>query len=68
MSPPARDRPEVLILGLVDPMEAHARILRIDLEIKGCSLDELLLLAGEAGEAVSEGIGDEKLHVFCSSR
>ena len=35
---------------------------RVHLQVKGRGLDGLLLLAGEFGEAVGEGVGDEELH------
>lgn len=38
------------------------RIRRIQLQIEGSGLRQLLLLAAEFGEAVGEGVGDEELH------
>ena len=35
-----------------------------DLQVKGGRLDGLLLLAGQSGEAVGEGVGDAEFHQF----
>lgn len=56
------DGPEVLVLCRVERVEAHARIRRVDMEIEGGGLYGLLLVAGEAGEAIGEGVGDAELH------
>ena len=40
--------PEVFILGLVELVKAHTRVGRVELQVKGSRLDDLLLLAGEA--------------------
>lgn len=45
-------------LGLVELVEAHARIGRVDLKVERRRFDGFLLVAGQTGEAVSEGIGD----------
>ena len=55
-------RPEILVLRLVELVEAHARIGRVELQVEGRRLDGLLLVAGQSGEAVGEGIGDAKFH------
>ena len=43
------NRPEVFILGLVEPVKAHSGVGRIELQVEGSRLDGLLLLAGKAG-------------------
>ena len=55
-------RPEVLVLRLVELVEAHAGIGRVELQVEGRRLDGLLLVAGQAGEAVGEGVGDAEFH------
>ena len=57
-------RPEVLVLCLVEFVEAQTRCGRIQLHVKGRRLHCLLLVACQTGEAVGEGIGDSKLHVL----
>src|SRR5262245_4188747 len=56
-------RPEILILHLVELVEAHAWICRVELQVEGRRLDSLLLLAREPSQAVGEGIGDAKIHI-----
>ncbi len=56
------NRPEVLVLGLLELVEAHAGIGRIELQVERRCLDGLLLVPCQSGEAVSEGIGDAKFH------
>ena len=55
-------RPKVFILRLVQPVEAHPISRRIHLEVEGRRFDGLLLISGEAGETVREGVGDEEVH------
>ena len=55
-------RPEVLVLRLVQLVETHSRIGRVELQVEGGRLDGLLLVAGESGEAVGEGVGDQEVH------
>lgn len=55
-------RPEIFVLGPIKLVKAHARISWIQLQIKGGDLHGLLLFAGEFGEAVGKGVGDEKVH------
>ena len=55
-------RPKVFILRLVQPVEAHPISRRIHLAVESRRFDGLLLIAGEAGEAVGEGIGNEEVH------
>ena len=54
-------RPEVLVLRLVELLEAHARVGLIQLQIKGRRLRGLLFLACEPREAVGECVSDAKL-------
>lgn len=55
-------RPKILVLGAVKLVKTMPRIRRIQLQIEGSGLRQLLLLAAEFGEAVGEGVGDEELH------
>ena len=52
-------RPEILVLRLVELVEAHAGIGRIELQVERRRLDGLAL-ARQPGEAVGEGVGDAK--------
>ena len=56
------DRPEVLVLGFVELVEAHAWIGRIELQVERRHFDGLLLLASQSGEAVGEGVSNTKIH------
>src|SRR5437016_7556084 len=56
------DRPEAFVLRLVEAMEVEARARRVHLQIERGGLDRLLLVAGQARQAVGEGVGDEELH------
>ena len=56
------NRPKVFVFGLIKPMKLHTRTLRVHLQIKGRGLHGLLLLAGEFGEAIGEGIGNKEIH------
>jgi hypothetical protein len=55
-------RPEVLVFGLLDPMQAHAGMRRVQLQVERRGFDRLLLVAGQAGQAVGEGVGDAEVH------
>jgi hypothetical protein len=55
-------RPEVRISRFAQPVELHARTGGIKLEIERGRLRELLLIAGESGETVGEGVGDSEVH------
>lgn len=57
-------RPKALVPGLVELVKAHARMGRVDLQIKGRCFDGLLLITVEFGEAVGEGVGDAKIHHY----
>src|SRR5687768_2643117 len=59
---PGPHRPETLVLGFGELVKAHAWTSRIHLKIESRSLDLLLLLGGEPGKAIGEGIGDTKIH------
>ena len=54
------DRPEALVLRLVQPVKAQTRGRRVHLKIERGRLHGLLLVAGESGEAVGERIGDQE--------
>ena len=55
-------RPEVLVLRLVELVEAHSGIGGIELQVERRRLDGLLLVAGQSSEAVGEGVGDAEFH------
>ena len=55
-------RPEVLVLRLFDLVKAQARGGCIHLQVKGCGLGGLLLVASQPREAVGEGVGDAEQH------
>ena len=57
-------RPEVLVLGFVDLVEAHAGIGRVELQVESRRLDGFLLVAGQAAKTVGEGVGDAEVHNF----
>lgn len=54
--------PEIRIAGAVDSMRGKAEKARVHLEVEGGLLDLLLLLQGELGEGVIEGVGDAVGH------
>ena len=58
-------RPKVRVLRPVELVEAHTRIGRIELEIEGRGFDRLLLLTGQLGQVVGEGVGDAEFHLLC---
>jgi hypothetical protein len=47
-------RPEIFVSDLSELVEAHAGLGRIELQVEGRGLDGLLLVAGQAREAVGE--------------
>lgn len=57
-----RNRPEVLVLRIVELVEVQARIGRVDLQVERGRLDGLLLVARQTREAVSERVSDAELH------
>src|ERR1019366_1786026 len=61
------NRPEIVILRLVQLVEMQARMSRIHLKVKSCSLDGLLLFAIQFGEAVGECVCDSEVH-YCSGQ
>ena len=61
------NRPEVLVLRPIDLMQLQPRMRRVHLQVERRGLDCLLLVAGQPGEAVGEGIGDAELHQVCIS-
>ena len=52
----------MLVFGLLDPVQAHAGVRRVHLQIKRSGLDRLLLLASQACQAIGEGVGDAEVH------
>lgn len=55
-------RPEVPVPHLVDAVKTHPRAGRVQLQIERGGLDGLLLLAGQARQAIGEGVGDAEFH------
>src|SRR3989304_4287354 len=55
-------RPEVFVFCIVELVELHARIGRVQLQVKGRSLHGLLFFAGQFGEAVGKCISYTELH------
>ena len=43
-------------------MKLHPGVHRVELEVEGGGLGGLLLVTAQAGEAVGEGVRDEKVH------
>ncbi len=56
------DRPEVLVLRLVELVKLMPGLAGLSCKIERRRLDGLLLVAGQAGEAVGEGVGDAEFH------
>ena len=56
-------RPEILAPGVAELMKTHSRVGQIQLQIKGRGFHGLLLVAGQFGEAVGEGVGDAEVHI-----
>ena len=56
-------RPEVFVFGLVKLVQAHARIDRVHLQVERGGFDELLLVAGELGEAVSKRVSYAEINI-----
>lgn len=54
--------PEVFVFGFVEFVELDAGVGGVGLEVEDGDLDQLLLVAGEAGEAGGEGISDAEVH------
>jgi hypothetical protein len=54
--------PEIPVPRLVQPVQAHAGIGRVELQVEGRGLDRALLVAGEARQAIGEGVGDAEFH------
>ena len=44
----------MLVLGFFDAVELQPRIAEVLLQVEGCDLDGLLLVGGQAGEALGE--------------
>ena len=57
---------KILVLGIRYAVELQAWVARVLLQIEGCDLDGFLLVGGQPCEAVDEGVGDAKLHMFCA--
>ena len=54
--------PEVLVFRPIDLVQLQPRMRRVHLQVERRRLDRLLLVAGQLGEAVGEGVGDAELH------
>ena len=61
-------RPEVLVLAPCRAYGTHAGIGRVELQVERRRLDGFLLVAGQSGEAVGEGVGDAEFHQAASQR
>jgi len=55
------DRPKIPVAGLVELVKLHPRAAGVELEVKGRRLDGLLFVTGEAGEGVSECVGNAEI-------
>lgn len=55
-------RPEIHVLGFIELVKAETRIRGIELQVKGCRFDSLLLLARQTREAISEGVSHTEVH------
>ena len=55
--------PEVPVPDLIELVKAQSRLRRIELEVEGRRLDRLLLVAGEAREAIGERVRYAEIHV-----
>ena len=56
------NRPEVLVFGLIQLVEAQARMGRVQLQVKGGHLRGLLFVAGQACEAARKCVGYTEFH------
>ena len=54
--------PEVLVLRPVDLVQLQPRMRRVHLQVERRRLDGPLLVTGQLGQAVGEGVGDAELH------
>ena len=52
-----------VVLRPTEGFADHPQANRVDLQIEGGRLGGLLLVAGQTGEAVGEGVGDAEVHV-----
>jgi hypothetical protein len=55
-------RPEIPVPRLVQPVQAHAGVGRVELQVEGRGLGRSLLVAGQARQAIGEGVGDAEFH------
>ncbi|WP_245498883.1 hypothetical protein [Rhizobium ruizarguesonis] len=55
-------RPEVRVLGSVDPVELQAGPVRIGLQVERRQLDLLLFVIGELGERSSKAVSEDSGH------
>ena len=56
-------RPEVRIFRLVEFVQLHPRIGRVQLQVEGGGLDNFLFVTGKPGEAVGKGVGNPEFHL-----
>lgn len=56
------DRPEVQVLGILDPMKTQPGVRRIHLKIENCGLRGLLFLGRQLGQAPGECVGNAEVH------
>jgi hypothetical protein len=52
----------MLVFGLLDAVQAHAGVLRVQLQVKRCGLDSLLLVTRQPCQAVGKGVSYTKIH------
>ena len=57
-------RPEVLVPRPIQLVQTQARLRRVQLQVEGRGFHRFLLVVGQAGQAVGEGIGDAEVHLF----
>ena len=62
MSLLTRTDQKFLSFALSSLWKLHPGIGRVELQVEGRRLDGLLLVAGQPGEAVGEGVGDAEVH------
>ncbi|KFB73003.1 MAG: hypothetical protein AW09_001778 [Candidatus Accumulibacter phosphatis] len=55
-------RPEIPVPRPVQPVQAHAGVGRVELQVEGRGLDRSLLVAAQARQAIGEGVGNAEFH------
>lgn len=57
-------RPDIGVLGAIEPVERQPRRRRVHLQIDSGGLHRLLILRGQPRETAGEGVGDAEFHHF----